>query len=144
MSNQDSKDWGGKEITEAFFDFLNFTRQSINFNLFGNKEPKYVWDSVFSGELTTSDMDGLISHAFSNHVKVLVAFSEVVRQEMYDVHKYEQQQQNKSNSLNMKAVDALHSIAEKEHNLLSTIKAINEKIDNATDIKKQGLSCFMN
>lgn len=39
-------------------------------------------------------MDGLISHAFSNHVKVLVAFSEVVRQEMYDVHKYEQQQQN--------------------------------------------------
>lgn len=74
MSHQDSKDWGGKEIKKVFFDFLDFTRQSINFNLFGNKEPKDVWNSVFSSELTTSDMDGLISHAFSNNTQLLNAF----------------------------------------------------------------------
>lgn len=65
---QDNRSWGEVIVSNSAIDFI---RKAINFNLFGNKEPKDIWYSILTGELTTSDMDSLISHIFSNHIKVL-------------------------------------------------------------------------
>lgn len=41
---QDNRSWGEVIVSNSAIDFI---RKAINFNLFGNKEPKDVWYSIF-------------------------------------------------------------------------------------------------
>lgn len=104
QQKQNNSGWGDRELAKTLIDL---TYKSIKFNIFGNKEPLTVWEKIINeglvtdqGELNTGNIDGALSHVFSNHVKLLAAFHVTLREESIAKKIFEKQEQGKAETIN--------------------------------------------
>ena len=136
QQKQNNSGWGDSELAKTLIDL---TYKSIKFNIFGNKEPLTVWEKIINeglvtdqGELNTGNIDGALSHVFSNHVKLLAAFHVTIREESIAKKVFEKQAQGKAETINNEMTNEFHKIAEQKKNMLIYLDEVNNRIKNAT------------